>query len=427
MGQPAPAGQPYNNGLPKPLPGMSLNLEYWKQCEGRSLDAGFPLERCLGGGKLSAVFETQFRGRNAAVKLIPGSPASIDALIAGWEKSAHLSHPALVSTLAHGETALPDIRCAYAVMERADENLGEVLAERPLTPDETRAMLLPVLSALQYLEKKGFAHGSLKPANIMAFGEQLKISSDSLIPGGDTAGDCLAIGALLKEALGASGANAPLPEPFREIARNCLTADPASRWDLRRIETHLRGEPRSGRGWLWLAAAAALLGLISIKNWPGTEPPQPPPPPKVVEPAAIAANPAPALEVKPPPETKAIKKKPKSAPAMVETKAPPAMSAPREPAPQANGITRVLPEIPPGARNTIVGRVRIHVRVSVDAAGNVNQATLEGPPASKYFTDRVLAAAKAWKFPAGETPQSWLLQFELGRDRTRVSPVRIGN
>ena len=405
---------------------MPLDLEFWKQCEGQSLDSGLPLDRCLGGSGDSAVFETQFQGRAAAIKLIPGTPAAIAALLAGWKKCDCLSHPALVSILARGETALGDTHFAYAVMERADENLGEVLAERPLTPEETRAMLVPVLSALQYLETKGFAHGRLNPANIMAFGEQLKIASDRLMAGGDSAEDCRAVGALVKAVLSGGEPNARLSEPFAEIVKNCLTEDPAKRWDLGRIETRLRGEPRAGRGWLWLAAAAAILGLITIKNWPASDPPLSAPASAIVETAAIAAAPAPVAAVKPAPETKATKKKPKAEPSIVETKSP-AMSAPGEATTPPNGITRVLPEIPPAARNTIVGRVRIHVRVRVDGAGNVNQATLEGPPASKYFTDRVLAAARAWKFPAGAAPESWLLQFELGRDRTRVSPVKAGN
>ena len=82
---------------------------------------------------------------------------------------------------------LGNMRCAYVVMERADENLAEVLAERLLTPAEARDMVFPVLSVLHYLHAKGFAHGGLKPSNIMAFGEQLKTSSDSLVPGGDSA------------------------------------------------------------------------------------------------------------------------------------------------------------------------------------------------------------------------------------------------
>ena len=91
------------------------------------------------------------------------------------------------------------------------------------------------------------------------------------------------------------------------------------------------------------------------------------------------------------------------------------------------GITRVLPAIPQGALNTITGRVRINVRVRADSAGNVNQATVESPRASKYFTDRVLIAAQAWKFPAGDAPRDWVLQFDLTREGIRVSQVKIAN
>jgi hypothetical protein len=90
-----------------------------------------------------------------------------------------------------------------------------------------------------------------------------------------------------------------------------------------------------------------------------------------------------------------------------------------------DGITQVLPNIPQAALDTITGRVRINVRVYVDSAGKVNQTTLEPPPASKYFTDRVLVAAHAWKFPTGNAPQGWLLHFELMRQQIRVSAAKI--
>ncbi len=99
---------------------MPIDLEFWKQWEGQSLDSVFPLERCTGGSSHSAVLETRFQGRSAAVKLMPGTPKSIDALMAGWQKSAGLSHPALVPVLARGKPALGDLRCAYIVMEQAD-------------------------------------------------------------------------------------------------------------------------------------------------------------------------------------------------------------------------------------------------------------------------------------------------------------------
>ena len=404
---------------------MPFDLAFWKRWEGQSLDSVFPLERCLGGTDRGAVFETQFQGGLAAVKIVPGTPT-------GKENSAGLSHPALVQIFASGETTLGDMRCAYFVMERADENLAEVLAERLLTPAETRAMLFPVLGALQYLKAQGFAHGRLKPANIMAFGDELKISSDSLVQGGDSTADCAAIGTLLEEVLG-GGQNVQLPEPFAEIAKNCLLPDPVARWDVARIETHLRGDPvpvaqagSRARWWVLAAAMAVILGLIAM--WPSQD----------AKPSRNAAMPAPlenelpafvAPEIKPPVEAKKAAAK---APKQLKATAAKEQASAEPPSPEqrsatGDGITRALPEIPPAALNTVTGRVRISVRVRVDSAGNVNQATVESPRASKYFTDRVLIAARAWKFPAGEAPQDWVLQFDLMREGARVSSVKIAN
>ncbi len=323
---------------------MPFDLAFWKQWEGQSLDSMYPLERCLGASDHSAVFETQFQGRPAAVKVVPGTLTSQD-------KAAGLSHPALVRILARCETTLGDLRCAYIVMERADENLAEVLAERLLTPAETREMLFPVLGALQYLKAQGFAHGRLKPANIMAFGDQLKISSDSLIQGGDPAADCAAIGTLLKGVLDGGG-NARLPKPFAEIVSNCLPPDPADRWDVTRIEAHLRGDPApmgqegspTGRWgwWATAATAAGILGLIAMgpsqDNKPDKVADVVPRPVESVAPAFVAP------EIKPPAAD--AKKAPKAAkqpkPSVAKEPAsakPPSLE--QRPA-TVEGITRVL-------------------------------------------------------------------------------------
>src|SRR5665213_963972 len=180
-----PVWPPYNSGLPEARQATPFNIDLWKRWEGQSLDSVFTLERCTGGSSRGAVFETLFQGRPAVIKIVPGTPESIDALVASWKKAASLSHQILVETLASGGVVLGDMRCAYVVMERADENLAEVLAKRLLTTVETRDMVFPVVGALHYLHTNGFAHGRLKPSNIMAFGEQLKISSDSIVPGGD--------------------------------------------------------------------------------------------------------------------------------------------------------------------------------------------------------------------------------------------------
>jgi len=428
--------RPYNSGLPEARQATPFNLELWKQWEGQSVDSVFPLERCTGGSSRGAVFETLFRGRPAAIKIVPGTPESIDVLVASWQKAASRSHKTLVEILASGETLLGEMRCAYVVMERADENLAEVLAERLLTPVETRDMVFPVLGALHYLHANGFAHGRLKPSNIMAFGEQLKISSDSIVPGGDTAADCRAIGVLLEEVLGADQ-NAHLPEPFAEIAKNCLMPDPAGRWNIARIEAYLRGEPepaaraRSRASWWGLAAAAAvILGLIATwasQHNNSNKNDSAPVPRGSVASVPIAQDFEPASEAK----TAKATEQPQASAAAKETPVNPpvggAMGSTNQGLATLEGITQVLPKIPQAARDTITGRVRINVRVRIDSAGQVTQATLEPPPASKYFTDRVLVAAHAWKFPAANAPQHWLLHFELMRGQTRVSAAKIVN
>src|SRR5208282_4078546 len=73
----------------------------------------------------------------------------------------------------------------YLVMEFAEEDLSQILPQRALTPEETRDMLGPVLDALGYLHSKGFVHGDLKPANILASGDQLKLSSDAISRSGE--------------------------------------------------------------------------------------------------------------------------------------------------------------------------------------------------------------------------------------------------
>jgi Protein kinase domain len=412
--------------LPEVHRGMVFDPELWKQWEGQSVDGVFPLERCVGGTNHGAVFQTQFQGQPTAIKLVPGSPEFITARLASWESAATLSHPNLIPISASGETVLGGLHCAYIVMERADENLAEVLAKRPLTSVETREMLVPVLSALRYLHSNGFVHGNLKAPNILAFGEQLKISADSVGAGTDAAGDCQAIGVLLEQALGNADQSSMLPEPFADIAKNCRNPDATLRWDIPRIEACFHTNPphttsgKSRNGWWgFLTAGAVILGLVAF--WPARD----------GRPRESAVKQAP-LEARPTPspaksaEEAQVDAAAKKAPTANST----ANNAKRdieEHTATLDAITQVLPKIPQAALDTINGRMRINVRVRVDGAGNVRGAVLEPPPASKYFTDRVLEAAIDWRFPMGNISQDWLLHFELSRDQTRVYPAKVSS
>jgi TonB family protein len=157
----------------------------------------------------------------------------------------------------------------YVVMEQTQENLGEFLPQRALSADETHDMLEPFVDALSYLHGKGFAHGRIKPGNILAIDDQLKLSSDSICREGDMqigagkpdiyvapetngratkAGDAWSLGATVVESLtqrrpeetaGDPGFPDSVQQPFLDIARNTLRRDPKARWNVADISNRL--------------------------------------------------------------------------------------------------------------------------------------------------------------------------------------------
>ncbi len=362
----------------------------WEQFEGHIIDGQFPLIRLLHANS-SAVFETKYSGARAAIKL---TPARMDPdALARWKASSALTHRHLLKIFAGGESELPSVTVHYVVMELADDDLSLLLRERTLTSQEALEMLVPVASALEYLHGRGFALGGLKPSAIMAVGDLVKLPLDRAVEGGDQNDDCFAVGMLVQEAL-----PQPLAEPFREIAEGCL-ASPRARWTAAKIVTHLKSgnkpAPASKSPSLVVIASALVLSLVLVALWKQrpTEKPSVAP--------VVTRNP--------------------------EAPSPPARAAAP---PSATGATpevirRVLPDIPPRARNTIQGTVVINVRIRVDSEGNVTSAAPAPPVASKYLTNRVLNAAREWKFaangrPAG-APQEWMLRFRLLRADTVVS------
>src|SRR5450432_596273 len=172
----------------------------WKPCEGEVADGKFPLEQYLGGSESSGVFLTRLASGKAAIRLVPGGQAQTAELVERWNRAGTLSHPHLVRIFAAGTCTLAGMPLAYLVMEYAEENVAEVLLERPLTTDETREMLQPVADALAYLHGQGLVHGDLKPSNILAVENIVKISSEA-VSAGDPAADIRALGVTLVQAL----------------------------------------------------------------------------------------------------------------------------------------------------------------------------------------------------------------------------------
>jgi eukaryotic-like serine/threonine-protein kinase len=241
------------------------------------VDGKFRLGQLVGRTERSAVFLTDYAGqpvKKAAIKLIPADSVDAPAQLARWKHAAKLSHPHLVRILEMGRCELDHIDMLYVVMEYAEENLALVIKRRPLTPEEARDLLSPVVDALAYVHANGFVHCRLKPSNIMADDDLLKISSDGLCRIGESggspgkpgaydppeaaggrispAGDVWSLGMTLTESLTqrlpvwerTNQAEPSLPSNLQpeilDLARHCLRRDPQMRWTVADIAARLQ-------------------------------------------------------------------------------------------------------------------------------------------------------------------------------------------
>jgi eukaryotic-like serine/threonine-protein kinase len=243
---------------------------------GQVIDGEFRLGEFVGGDEGSSVFLTDYDSsdvRKAAIKLVPADSPEAEGLLARWRHAAKLSHPHMIRLLDMGRGELDGAAILYVVMEYAEENLSSVIARRPLAPAEARAILGPVVDALAYVHAKGFVHCRIKPANIMADNDLLKISSDGLCRIGEfsgsvgkpgaydppeaaggrisPAGDVWSLGMTLCEALtqrlpvwertnqAEPALPSNLPAEFLDLARHCLRRDPQLRWSVADIAARL--------------------------------------------------------------------------------------------------------------------------------------------------------------------------------------------
>ncbi len=79
-----------------------------------------------------------------------------------------------------------------------------------------------------------------------------------------------------------------------------------------------------------------------------------------------------------------------------------------------------IPEVPQSARRTIIGHIKVWIRVIVDQDGSVYAATADRYGPSRYFQRLAIEAAKKWAFPPINTQSRRLMQirFDFSRDGT---------
>lgn len=267
--------------------------ELWKKWEGQPIEGQFVLGQCIASSQFNAVFLTELPdppGQKAVLKLVAADSPAAEVQLGIWKRAAQLTHPNLLTVFDAGRCRLEDLPFIYAVMEYAEENLGEILPQRALTAEEVRDILDPALDVLVYLHGKGFVQGHLKPSNILATHDRLKLSGDSIFPIGDRRQllrsrdiydapeiesapvspkeDVWSLGVTLVETLTqqppafsweqSADPSVPreLPDLFLVIARHALRRDPNHRWGVAEIAARLNPAP--------LAAAAVVASSAAI-------------------------------------------------------------------------------------------------------------------------------------------------------------------
>jgi serine/threonine protein kinase len=250
----------------------------WRTLEGRLVNGELPLLRCVSSSDRSAVFRTEsakYSSTTPALKLVRVDAASEEAQLSKLRAASELSHPHLIRIFEVGRCELDGLSYVYALMEYADQSLAQPLGQRTLSEQEVREMLPPILSALSYVHERNLVVGQLKPSNILAVGDDLKLASDTVLPTGkhpgsaeadsayaapetreghfSPAGDLWSLGTTLCQALtgrlpsrseensGAVELPTEVPESFRDIIARCLKPDPKDRPSVADLSDWLGG------------------------------------------------------------------------------------------------------------------------------------------------------------------------------------------
>jgi len=129
----------------------------------------YEIEEALGGGGMGEVFSAVHPkiGKRAAIKVLKkelSNPFNVERFSDEAKVVNTIGHPNIVDIFAFGE--MPDGRCYFVMELLVGETLRERIARGRMGVDEVRAIVKPLMRALEAAHHKGVIHRDLKPDNV---------------------------------------------------------------------------------------------------------------------------------------------------------------------------------------------------------------------------------------------------------------------
>ncbi len=315
--------------------------EAWNKWIGQVVDHKYQLQQFLGTTDHSVVFLAEFHAPElcqATIKFISADFGDKEQQLAAWKEAAQLNHPHLIRIYGAGACRIEEMDLLYVAMEHAEENLGQVLPQRALVDEETQEMLGSIVDVLVYLHDRDLVHGHVKPSNVLATGDLLKVSSDTIFPAGQVRemrrerspydapelpaapytreADMWSLGVTLVEALTQQPAVLPFNEnadpiipsavrdPYLEIVQHTLRRNPRLRWDIGQLTEQLN--PAAAEAKAVAAVAGARVSGAAALTSAGAMTMPPPARPAPMSPLTVPLSNEPAVPLAKLPSAPAI-------------------------------------------------------------------------------------------------------------------------
>jgi eukaryotic-like serine/threonine-protein kinase len=209
-------------------------MQLWTDYEGVTIDGAFRLQKLLMPEGRSAFYSTAGPNGEPTVLRLIECHFDEEEILSRWRCVDALNHPNFLKFERFGQTELDGRPVVYAVFEKVDGNLAEVLDQGSLPVKDVAQLASSLVAALDELHTHGFIHEHVEPRNIFAIDSVVKLRGDCIreAPEGEEGRslkqrDVHDLATVLLQALTQRESvegipNSAMPPPFGQIIRNGL-------------------------------------------------------------------------------------------------------------------------------------------------------------------------------------------------------------